>query len=993
MIFDPESYFTALRSAAVLTMVTSRTKRTALTIGLQAVFLCNPSYGQTPITVGNGTILNGTFQAPSPYSNSQPGARHQFLFLASELVAAGMTQGTISGIGFNVAQQSFATLEGFTIQIGTTANNALTGTWEQDLGVAWGPTDFTDQVGWSEHAFSSPFEWDGASNIVIETCYANFNTAQNAQVFQSSTPFTSCVSRNSPNPAICTDPFGTHVLWQQRPNVRFTWSALEGPPVAVPMANRTFTCTGAVSFTDHSLNAPTSWTWDFGDGNFSIEQNVDHTYTESGTYTVVLVVENDFGSSEAQLTITVDLSGTTPIVACEAPSTGDVEEVGILSVTIQDVTTASGDAVSEGYADNTCQSVTILQGTQLDLSVVTPAIPSHAIRAWVDWDNSGTFTENESILTGTGPDFSSSTLVPGNAVLETPLRLRVVAAYDLITPEPQACGPVQYGQAEDYSITVLANTQPPQAIFSASPTFGCNGAVQFTDASLNTPTAWAWDFGDDGTSGEQDPEHTYAESGTYTVMLTAINANGQDDTVAVDLITIDLESQLVPATCTPNTVAFCCGYGILGFEFAGISSESPNGSEGYQDRSCGNVAEIQVGQSYAWSVVTGDETPHDTRIWVDLDNDGAFTANELLATALDQSSPNGVVMIPTGEVFGQPVRLRVQCDVIGHSSAPCDEPLYGQVEDFSAVISPSTDPPVAAFTATPLVTCDGVVNFTDLSTNGPTSWSWNFGDGGTSDEQDPEHVYVEPGTYNVTLTATNEFGSDAAQEFNYIRRVQPWQCDTLRVNSSDDLSSTECLGILSDDGGPNGNYLQGESGAFTISPAGAEVVHLQFSVFQWGNSPNRHLAIYDGPDVNSPLIDEYNGNGLNQLPGNGSITSSGPSITLRQEQDGGGPPPNSAGFLLTWNCSFTGIRATAESPLQRIRPQPADEWFAVDLVPDPGKERRLVVRNAIGQIVQEHLVPGSATSFRIDSAALPAGIYAVQLMQGSGQWGYTLIIQ
>ena len=974
-------------------MVTFCPNHTLLAFGLSALLPFTPISGQTLVDVGTGTVLNGTFQAPSPYSNSQPGARHQFLFLASELQSAGMSQGTINGIGFDVAQQSFTTFSDLTIQIGSTASNALTATWEPGLALAWGPQDFTDQFGWTEHAFATPFEWDGISNVVIESCYANFNTVQNAQVFQSNTPFTSCVSRNSPNPAICTDPGGTHVLWQQRPNVRFTWTVSEAPPVAFISADPQFSCTGNVSFADQSSNNPTLWAWDLGDGTTSTEETIDHTYLESGAYTVTLVVTNDFGTDETQLTVTIDLSGTLPIAGCDAPSTGDVQDIGIYSVTIQDVTTTSGDAVSEGYADNTCQSVTVLQGTQLDLSVETGTIPSHAIRAWIDWDNTGTFSGNELILSGTGPNLSSSTLVPGNAVLGTPLRLRTVAAYDLLTPDPQACGAVSYGQAEDYSVTVLANTQPPMVAFSASPTFGCDGTVQFTDASLNTPTAWVWDFGDGGTSGEQDPEHFYTGSGTYTVSLTSINANGQDDSISVDLITIDLESQLIPATCTPNTVAYCCGYGILGFQFAGISSASPNGSEGYQDRSCGNVAAIQEGQTYPWSVTTGNETPHDTRIWIDLNNDGDFTANELLVTALDQSTPSGVLTIPTGEVFGTPLRLRVQCDVIGHSTGSCDGPLYGQVEDFSAVVSPSTDPPVAAFSGTPLVTCDGVVNFTDESTNVTTSWAWNFGDGGTSEEQDPEHLYVEAGLYNVTLTATNEFGSDATQEFGYIRRVQPWQCDTLRVNGNDDLSSTECLGILADDGGPNGNYQQGESGAFTISPAGAEVVNLQFSLFEWGNNPNRHLAIYDGPDVNSPLIDEYNGNGLDQLPDNGSIISSGPSITLRQEQDGGGPPPNNAGFLLTWNCSFTGVHEASASPLQRIRPQPADEWFVVDLTPDPGAVRRLVVRNAIGQIVQEHSVTGSATSLRVDSSALPGGIYAIQLMEGAGQWAYTLIIQ
>ncbi len=949
---------------------------------------------QTTIEVGTGTVTNAPNQTPSPYANTQPGSRHQLLFHASELQAAGMGPGTIGSFGFHVQQASGATFLGFSGRIGTTAVNDLTTTWETGLVQAWAGQDFTDAVGWTDHPFDAGFFWDGTSNLVIETCYTDPANSQNAVVFQTATAFTSCVSRNSPNPTICTDPGGTHFPWQQRPNVRFTWTPFEAAPVAHIGLGATYSCTGTFAFTDASANTPTSWSWDLGDGNTSMSEDTTYTYSASGTYTVTLTVTNDFGSDVAQVDVTVNLDAVPPVAACDAPSSGTVQGFGVLDVVIEGTSFPSGDAVAEGYVDNTCQAITVMQGTDLDLAVTTAGAASHAVRAWLDLDNSGTFTANELLLSGSGPTIGSSTLIGSGAVLDTPLRLRVIAAYDLVTPDPSPCGTIQFGQAEDYAIIVIANVLPPFADFTASPITSCNGVVQFTDLSLHAPTAWDWEFGDTNHSDEQNPQHTYTASGTYSVTLIAINANGQDDTLAVDLIIVDLGAQLVTASCTPQTQSYCCGYGILGFQFAGITSTSADGSEGYQDRSCGNVAQVQEGSGYAWSVTHAANTPHDTRIWIDLNNDGDLAPTELVASSLDHTSPTGTVIIPAGTVYDTPVRLRVSSDVIGEGGTACSAPLYGQVEDFSVVIAMNTNPPNTSFSVDPPVTCDGTVQFMDLSTNLPNAWLWDFGDGSTSPEQDPMHTYLNPGSYTVSLTATNAFGSDGSVLPGAVVYVPGWQCDTLQLSPANQ-SSTACLGVLSDNGGPNGNYTQGTSGAFTIAPAGAVHVTIDFSLFAWGGgNGNRSLAIYDGPDVTSTLIGNFFGNGLGQLPNNGVITSTGASITLRQEQQGpGGPPPNSAGFLLTWNCSLTGIDEAVLDPINNIRPQPADEEFFIDLGPGASHERTVVLRDALGRIMEQRVVSGTASTIRFDAGDLPAGLYVLQVTDMNAIWTRTLIIR
>lgn len=60
------------------------------------------------------------------------------------------------------------------------------------------------------------------------------------------------------------------------------------------------------------------------------------------------------------------------------------------------------------------------------------------------------------------------------------------------------------------------------------------------------------------------------------------------------------------------------------------------------------------------------------------------------------------------------------------------------------------------------------VKFTDTSTGEPTKWKWDFGDGTTSSKQNPKHEYSKVGCYTVTLTVTNDEGSDTVTRTDYI---------------------------------------------------------------------------------------------------------------------------------------------------------------------------------------------------------------------------------
>ncbi len=81
--------------------------------------------------------------------------------------------------------------------------------------------------------------------------------------------------------------------------------------------------------------------------------------------------------------------------------------------------------------------------------------------------------------------------------------------------------------------------------------------------------------------------------------------------------------------------------------------------------------------------------------------------------------------------------------------------------------------PTANFTSDVTTTCFGTVQFEDLSTGIAQAWNWNFGDGVTSALPNPSHTYSAPGTYTVTLIASNSLGADTLVQNAYITVTTP----------------------------------------------------------------------------------------------------------------------------------------------------------------------------------------------------------------------------
>jgi PKD repeat protein len=106
-------------------------------------------------------------------------------------------------------------------------------------------------------------------------------------------------------------------------------------------------------------------------------------------------------------------------------------------------------------------------------------------------------------------------------------------------------------------------------------------------------------------------------------------------------------------------------------------------------------------------------------------------------------------------------------------------------------VTDTSQPPVASFSAAPTTgTAPLLVSFTDTSNGAITNWSWSFGDGGTSAEQNPAYTYDNPGTFTVSLEVTGPWGNNTRTQTDYIMVTDTSIQYTLTVVTSGDGNVT-----------------------------------------------------------------------------------------------------------------------------------------------------------------------------------------------------------
>ena len=459
-----------------------------------------------------------------------------------------------------------------------------------------------------------------------------------------------------------------------------------------------------------------SYAWDFGDGQTATGATASNTYAAAGTYTVTLtVVDDDGAEGEILEEVTVPFPNLEP-VASFTFSTAD------LSVSVDASGSSDPDGTVAGYAWDFGDGAT-----------------ATGVTATHDYAIAGTYTVT---LTVTDDDGATN--------------------------------------ASTSDVTVVAGNVAPTAAF----TFTVDDLDVAFDASTSTDAdgtivSYTWDFGDGSpTATGVTAAHTYAASGSYTVMLTI-----EDDDAATD-------DETVVVTVIANeapTAAFTSSSIDLDASFDASGSTDADGTIVSYAWNFGDTATATGATAAHTYAAAGD---YDVTLTV-TDDDGAtstvtttitvvaanqsptatftFSSNDLVASfdATASSDPDGTIDSYTWD-FGDgsapatgvtathtyaiagtyTVTLTVVDDDGADASANELVPIATNAAPTADFTTTATDLDVD-FDASPSADADGTV----------VSYAWDFGDGGTATTIDPTHTYAAAGDFTVTLTVTDDDGA------------------------------------------------------------------------------------------------------------------------------------------------------------------------------------------------------------------------------------------
>ncbi len=481
----------------------------------------------------------------------------------------------------------------------------------------------------------------------------------------------------------------------------------------------------SVSFFDQSnagSGSVASWQWDFGDGNISTDQAPTHIYENTGLFNVTLTVKNSNGCSK---TITkpnlINISE-----GVHANFTNTSPNGCALPATINFTNQSSGNNITSylwNFGDGQTSNLANPTHVYTAAGVYTVTLTATNANGCSDVNIKqnqiyiGTakadFSMPANVCTGNAFGISNNSL-PAVGLQSSKWEFSDGTTDTLTNPQKTFTTPGTYTVkvTVDYSggctdnITKTINVlEGPTISFTSNVAQACKPpfVVTFTNTTVGG-TVVLWDFGDGITSKLANPTHTYNKLGSFTVKLTAANANGCISTLSIPSFINVGPSKIVRLNNVPmkGCIPYTANFSAL-------------------------LYPVLPGTTYQWNFGDGTTSTQETPSHL-YTKEGSYNVKLVITTA---GGCTDTLLVPAAVMVG---------------------------------IKPQ-----AAFAAEPLKVCpNDPVTFTDLSTGGADNFFWFFGDGGTSPSENPTYLYQDTGYKTVTFIATRSGCSDTTSIKNYV---------------------------------------------------------------------------------------------------------------------------------------------------------------------------------------------------------------------------------
>ena len=469
-----------------------------------------------PATVAVGAGASTTSgQYASPYYHLWGGHKSQYLYLASDLTAAGLTAGNLTALSFSVVSTG-TSYAGFAISLAlTNTTNLAGGQVLTGLNSVYSSASATPVVGLNTYSFAAPFYWDGTSNLIVQTCWSNNNSGGlSAEVKYDATAYVSnnVFRGDSYTPSAVCSNTATSLTYSARPQIRFTGGA--------------------------STTSSLTWQWNPGAVNSNTMTVTPPTGTSSYTLTA-----NDPAttcSNTAVVTLTVNPIPSVTVAA----STGSICSGTTASLTATGATTYSwmpaGGTSSVAAVSPTTSTIYTVTGTSLGCSNTQTVNLNVTPTPTVTASASPTVICAGATVSLTASGATTYSWMPNSSTSGTTTATPTVSTTYTVSGTTAGC-------TNTRTLNVTVNNVPTLTV-TANPASGvlCTTGATATLTAAGTSTAYVWGHGPTTASTSVAP------SATTVYSVTGTNSCG------VKTVTTSITVATTPTiTATPVSTLIC----------------------------------------------------------------------------------------------------------------------------------------------------------------------------------------------------------------------------------------------------------------------------------------------------------------------------------------------------------------------------------------------------------------------------------------------------